>query len=138
MRTRQRTGDISAERTTYCACTTNAMQCIRSLVRVCVRPCAWASERAYVRTHRHTCAHIHMRTHIPNERQTDRRGGRVTDRHAYLPTCLQKKPKSPTESLKRYTPRRVFKSFRFAWRSRNMGILSKPSARAAKIHNFVV
>ena len=130
----KRTGGISDERTTYCACITNAMQCVRSLVRATGRACVRTCARTYMRT----CVHIHMRTHIPSARQTDLAVGRVTDRLAYLPTCLQKKPKSLTKSLKRYTPRRVFKSFRFARRSRNMGILSKPSARAAKIHNFVV
>lgn len=64
------------KRTTYCACITNAMQCIGS----------------------------HGHTHIPSARHVDLEVGRVTDRLAYLPTCLHKKPKSSAESLKNSTP----------------------------------
>jgi len=114
----------------------------RTTALACVRLGARAYMRTYVRTHRrthrHTCAHIHMRAHIPSVRHVDLAVGCATDRYAYLPTCLHEKPKSLTESLKSSTPRRDFKSFPSCGRHREMGILSKPSAYAAKISNFVV
>jgi hypothetical protein len=89
-------------------------------------------------SHGHTCDNIYIHIHLPTDRHVDLAVGSATDRPAYLGTPLDKKPKSPTESLKSSTPRRDFKSFRFDGRSRNMGILSKPSAYAAKIPNFAL
>jgi hypothetical protein len=58
-----------------------------------------------------------------------------------------KKPKIPTETAKKQTPRRDFKSFRSSGSSREMGILCKPSTRATnfeylcsmmiEIHNMI-
>lgn len=55
--------------------------------------CVRLGARAYMRTHRHTCAHIHMHTHIPIVRHVDRRGGRATNSHAYLDACPHKSQK---------------------------------------------
>ena len=58
-----------------------------------------------------------------------------------------KKPKIPTETAKKQTPHRDFKSFRLDGSSREMGILSKPSAHTTnfeylcsmmiEIHNMI-
>jgi hypothetical protein len=72
----------------------------------------------------------------------------MSDIPTYLPTCSpHKKPKIPTETAKKQTPHRDFKSFRLDGSSREMGILSKPSARATnfeylcsmtiEIHNMI-
>ncbi len=89
-------------------------------------------------TNRPTFRYKYLPTDLSSARHVDLAVGSATDRPAYLPTCPHKKPKSPTESLKSSTPGSDFKSFPDRPAVREMGILSKPSARAAKIPNFVV
>ena len=67
-----------------------------------------ARTHAYRHARMHTCVHVYMHTYTPP----------------------YKKPKSPTETAKKLTPHRDFKSFRSSGRQREMGILSNPSARA--------
>ena len=67
-----------------------------------------ARTHAYMQACMHTCVHVCLPTYAPP----------------------YKKPKSLTETAKKLTPRRDFKSFRSSGRQREMGILSKPSAHA--------